>query len=390
MDIRTINLSPDSLAARKEVRTPTTNFETPKKALQVGKLRGSEAVSPLTRGVAEIYTTASAVALTNSWDGSPVLRNKLGPQSRSAEDDEFVVPFIQYDDTASLTSENAAEIVRLEANYGDIITVPLMTPLVDAADDGDDRSTIHVSAIIENTRVFLDAVEELQVRKPVMGVVPIIGEDCTLALLDLYRERGLDAYCVDFNRRSPMARFQIDEIVGPLMGRLTASDDRGDHLFYAVNTKNSRSGTDERRTPDRMYSYVAGFDIVGDNHISPNWSEKVFEKIARQNKESETTLRLFDGENMAVTEVPVSELDSFLPADVGLSVRRIRDRIDKNPDERFRFRNLINAELISLYLESADGVDPQEIFDAIQFGTFTLDRDLQRIEELVAGMNDHS
>jgi hypothetical protein len=390
MDIRTTNLSFDSLAARKEVRTPTTNFETPKKAFQVGKLRGSEAVSSLTRGVAEIYTTAGAGALTNSRDGSSVLRDKLGPQSRSAEDDEFVVPFIQYDDTASLTSEDAAEIVRLEVNYGDIVTVPLMTPLVDAADDGDSRSTVHVSAIIENTRVFLDAVEELQVRKPVMGVIPVIGEDCTLALLDLYRECDLDAYCVDFNRRSPMAQFQIDEIVGPLMGRLTASDDRDDHLFYAVNTKNSRSGVDERRTPDRMYSYAAGFDIVGDNHISPNWPEEVFEEIARQNKGSETTLRLFDGENMAVAEVPVSDLDSFLPADVGLSVRRIQDRIAENPDERFRFRNLINAELISLYLESADGVDPQEIFNAIQSATFTLDRDLQRIEELVAGVNDHN
>ena len=318
------------------------------------------------------------------------MRNRLGPQSRSAEDDEFVAPFIQYDDTASLTPENAAEIVRLEVNYGDIVTVPLMTPLVDAADDEDDRSTAHVSAIIENTRVFLDAVEELQVHKPVMGVIPVIGEDCTLALLDLYRERGLDAYCVDFNRRSPMAQFQIDEIVGPLMGRLTASDDRDDHLFYAVNTKNSRSGVDERRTPDRMYSYAAGFDIVGDNHISPNWPEEVFEEIARQNEGSETTLRLFDGENMVVAEVPVSDLDSFLPADVELSVRRIRDRIAENPDERFRLRNLINAELISLYLESADGVDPQKIFDAIQSATFTLDRDLQRIEELVAGMNDRS
>lgn len=390
MDVHTLEVDPETLSTRKKVQTATSKFETPQKALQVGKLRGSETVSPLARGIAEIYTTASAVALTNSRKGSSVLRDRFGRQSRSAEDDEFVVPFIQYDDTASLTPENAAEIAKLEANHGDIITVPLMTPLVDAADDGDARDTGHVSAIIENTQTFLDAIEELQIHKPVMGVVPIIGEDCTLALLDLYRERELDAYCVDFNRRSPMAQFQIDEIVGPLMERLTASDDRDDHLFYAVNTKNSRPGVDERRTPDRMYSYAVGFDIVGDNHKSPNWPEEVFEEIAQQNKGSETTLRLFDGENMAVAEVPASDLDSFLPSEVELAVKRIRHRIEMNPDEKFRFRNLINAELISLYLESAGGVDPQEIFDALESGMYTLDRDLQRIEELVTGVDGHS
>ena len=387
MDIYPIGIDPDTLAMRKEVQTATTTFETPQKALQVGKLRGSERVSPQARGVAEIYAEASAVALTNSRGGSSVLRNKLGPQFRSAEDDEFVVPFIQYDDSATLTGENAKEIVTLEANHGDIVTVPLMKRLVNAADDSDDRTTTHVAALIENTKTFLDAVEEFQIRKPVMGVIPIVGEDCTRALIDLYHERGVDAYCVDFNRRSPTAKHQLDEVVRPLMGRLTAYDSREDHLIYAVNTKSSRPGADDHRTPDWMYDYAIGFDIVGDNHISPNWPEEVFEKIERQNAGQETTLRLFDNDRMSVTEVPVSELNSFLPDDAELSVRRIRERIKKNPSEKYRLRALINSELISLYLESEGGVDIEEIYDALQSSSSSLERDLERLRDLVDNVN---
>lgn len=313
MHVDTIEVDSETLSARKEVKTESVDFNTPAKALQVGKLRGSETVSPLARVVAEIYTPVDAAALRNSQAGSDVVTKKLGSQSGNAEDDEFVVPFIQYDDTATLTPENAAEMAKLETNYGDILTVPLMSSLVRAAENGDDRTSEHVSAIIENTRVYLDAVEDLGITKPVMGVIPPISEDCTIALLDMYSERDLNAYCVDFNRRSPMAQFQIDEIVNPLMGILTTYGNRESSLIYSVNARNSRSGIDGRRTPDRMYSYTLGFDVVGDNHISPNWPEEVFEKIAQETEDEEIKLRLFDADDLSVAEVPVSELDSFIP-----------------------------------------------------------------------------
>ena len=390
MYVDTIEVDSETLSARKEVKTESVEFGTPAKALQVGKLRGSETVSPLARVVAEIYATVDAAALRNSQAGSDVVAKRLAPQSRNAGNEEFVVPFIQYNDTATLTPENAAEIAKLETNYGDILTVPLMNPLVRAAENGDDRTTEHVSAIIENTRVYLEAVEELGISKPVMGVIPPISEDCTVALLEMYNERGLNAYCTDFNRRSPMAQFQIDEVVNPLMGTLTAYGNRESSLMYAVNTRNSRSGVDGRRTPDRMYSYTLGFDVVGDNHISPNWPEEVFEKIAQESEDEEIKLRLFDADDVSVTEVPVSELDSFIPDEAEIPIERIQDRIAKDPTEQYRFRNLINAELISLFLESEGGVDPDEIFTRLLSGRYTQDSDLQRVEGLVADINNRS
>ncbi|MFC7213701.1 hypothetical protein ACFQO4_06345 [Saliphagus sp. GCM10025334] len=384
MDIETIDFDGDSLSTRKVVDVQSKQFNTPVKALQAGKLRASETVSPFARGVVEIYRRVDAAALENSqgeWTG---LADGLKRQLKDARDNEFVVPFIEYDDTADLELEHAKEIAKLQTNYGDILTVPLMVPLVKAADDGDDRETSHVSDIIQNTRVYLEAIEELQISKPVMGVIPPISEDCTRVLVELYAENDLRAYCVDFSRRSPMAKAQIDNVINPMMQYLTGYSIREESLIYAVNAYNSRPAKDGRRTADAMYAYTLGFDIVGDNHIAPNVPKEVLEEWAKQGEEDEITMRLFDAETVSIVDVEVGDLDDFLPPEADLSVERIQDRISKNQNEKYRFRNLINTELISLYLESEGGVDPRKIFVELDEGEYTLDSDLERVRQLTA------
>lgn len=382
MNINTVDIDGNTLSARKVISTGSIQLETPAKALQVGKLRASETVSPLARGVVEIYTKVNAAALKNSRGDWTELAKRLERQAKNAKEDEFVVPFIEYDDTADLTPKNAAEIAKLQTNYGDIVTAPLMTPLVDAADDGDDRTSSHVSDIIQNTRVFLNSVNQMGINKPVMGVIPPISVDCTQALVELYAEADIRAYCVNFNRRSPMAQAQIDHVANPLMQALTGYGIREESLVYAVNA--SRRTTSNRRTPDAMYAYTIGFDIVGDNHIAPNYPEEVFERIAEEAKKGEVELRLFDADTVSIAEVPVSDLGSFLPSDAEISVSRVQNRIANNPDEQYRFEKLINAELISIFLEARGGVDPSEIYTELRSGRFTQDSDLERIHEITS------
>lgn len=387
MEVNTVDIDGDTLSTRKEVNVESKQFETPAKALQVGKLRASETVSPLARGVTEVYVKAKAVALKNSRGGWTGLAENLGRQAKHAQDDEVVIPFVEYDDTADLESENAAEIAKLQTNNGDILTTPLMVPLARAADDGDDRNTAHVSAIIENTRVFLEAVEKLEINKPVMGVIPPISADCTQALMDLFLEYNLRAYCVDFNRRSPMAQSQIDHVANPLMQTLSTYDIREESLMYAINANDSRPADGNRRTPDAMYAYTLGFDIVGDNHIPPKLPEEVFEELAEKAEKEEIKLKLFDAESVSVVEVPVSDLDSFLPDEADIPVDRVQDRIAKDQNEQYRFTKLINTELINLYLESAGGVAPHEIFADLSTGPHAQPSDLGRVQELASDVS---
>ncbi|SDJ52417.1 hypothetical protein SAMN05216226_104224 [Halovenus aranensis] len=382
MNIETVEVDSETLSAHKTVEVASRNYSTPAKALQVGKLRASEKVSPLARGVAEIYRKGNATALKNSrtgWDG---LAKGFKSQADSADDDELVVPFFEYDDTAHLTEANAAELVKLQTNYGDIITVPLMTPLVDAADDGDDRTTAHVSSIIDNTRTFLKACTDLKINKPVMGVIPPISEDCTNALVSLYLEENLRAFCVDFSRRSPMAQSQIDNVSNPMMQMLENYDVLESSLIYAVNAHFGRTLSGSHRTPDTVYAYTLGYDIVGDNHIAPNLPESVLEDLAKEAEQGEIELRLFDADTVSFIEVPVSDLHSFLPPGTDIPVRRVRTRVRTNSNERYRFEKLINTELISLYLDSTGGVSPSEIFAELTSSPLTQDSDIERVLEL--------
>lgn len=383
MNVETIDIDGNTLSTRKVVEVGSKEIETPAKALQVGKLRASENVSSQARGVAEIYRKATAAALENSRSGWTGLAERLKVQAKRAHEDEIIVPFVEYDDTADLDVENARECAVLQANYGDLIVVPLMVPLVRAADDGDGLNAPEVSAILKNTETFIEAVQGLDIEKPVMGVFPSISEECTRALFDIYAEAGVRAYCVDFTRRSPMAQAQLDNVINPLMGLLSDYGLRENSFVYAVNANDSRSTESNRRTPDSMYSYTIGFDIFGDNHISPNWPEEVFEEIARQNAEEEVELRLFDADTISVVDVPVSNLNSFLPSEAQIDVSRVQNRIAQNPDEKYRYANLINAELISLYLRSQGGIDAREIFDELSGGSYAQEQDIERVQELV-------
>lgn len=382
MNIITSNVDSDTLSAEKRVRTDTKQIETPAKALQVGKLRASEDVSPVARGIAEIYIKANGTGLENSR-GRERYAGKLRRQSKRAEDDEFVIPFVQFEEEGELTEEHATEIAKLQTNYGDILPVPLMTPLVNEADDGDGPSDPPVSTILENTRVFLEAVDDLNIGKPVMAVIPPISKECTNALLDQYVvEYDLRAYCVDFNRRSPMAETQLDSVDKPLMRTLERYDIRDSSLLYAVNANESRRVTDARQTPGVLYAYTLGFDVVGDKHLPPRYPPEVFEDM-----ESTTDLRLFEADTLSVVEVPPEELESFLPDEAEIPVERVRQRIAKDHDEKFRFEKLINAELIELYLDADGGVDVQEIYTALRGGSFTQESDLERVQELVADVS---
>lgn len=379
MKVNPTYVDSDTLSAEKEVSIASKEGSTPAKALQVGKLRASEDVSDLARSFAEIYIKANRSALENSRNGWDNLRNNLSRQSKRANDDEFIVPFVQYNEEDELAQEDAAEIARLETTYGDIVPVPLMTPLVNEAEDGDGLSSDPVSAIVDNTRVFLEAVDQLNIEKPVMGVIPPVSKDLTKALLELYVNYDLPAYCVDFNRRSPMARTQLDSIDKPLMETLETYGMRETSLLYAVNADESRRVNDVHQTPGALYAYTLGFDIVGDVHLPPKLPPEVFEEM-----EPTTDLRLFNADTLSVVEVTCEDLDAFLPAEAEIPVDRVRQRIASNTDEKFRFEKLINAELIALFLEADGGVDARELFTELRGGAFAQDSDLKRIREVAS------
>ncbi|MFK5604888.1 hypothetical protein [Haloferax volcanii] len=381
MDIATPRVDDSAITTHKIVRTAGKELETPAKALQVGKLRKAEDVVDTARGVAETFATATNTKLENSrTSGFDRLADNLRLQAERAEDDEIVVPFLKFDDTEDLTLENAKEAARLQSNYGDILSVPLQTELTYEANDGDGLGEDPVETIVENTRTYLNAVEDLEIEKPVMAVFPSISKAVTDELTKMYIDRGLRAFCVDFNRRTATAKAQQDQVITPLMRSLLAEDLHEVSLVYAVNLKNGKPKDDGRRSPEQVYAYTLGFDVVGDVHLPPRLPPEVFEDM-----DDPSGVRLFDSDTLSFRDVELDDVDEYLPEDSEFTAAEVRRRVKSKGNDRYRLSNLINAELISLFLKLIEDEDKEdELFELLAASPEAIEEDLDEIADIVA------
>lgn len=379
MIVNTDRVARRSLAARKTVELADKRIQTPAKSLQAGKMRGSDAVCTEARGVVEIYATANSADLDRSRSGASVLDDRLEKQAKAAKGDEIVVAFVQYDDTNLLSKENAKEMARVQATHADVIVTPLMHEIWRGVENGDSPSSTHAAMIIENTVTYLEAVDELGVEGRVMGAVPPVSADVTQALMTEFLERNLMGYCGDFNRRTFMAQFQIENLILPMMGMLRRAGRLDSVLTYAINAKFSRKTEDGNRTPDVLYGFAAGFDIVGDVHIPPRLPEEVLEEI----RGGPVELRLFDADSVSVVEVHIDDLGSFLPGRSKMPVGRVKHRIGEDQNEQYRYTKLLNAGLLSIFLVHQVGANLGRILAGIISGEGVKEQDLERLEELV-------
>lgn len=380
MNVNTLEVDSDTRVATREVSFDHKSFHTPAVATVTGKLRGPDQITALARGVEELYVRAGSAKLENRRRGDEKLEENYRRQARWVDDDDVVFPFFDYPEGDDLKLEHAKEIAKLQTNVGEILPSPTFSDLVDAADDGDGRQSSHVTQLLDNVRIYLQAVDELEISKPVMGMIPAISADCTLALLDIYRMYDIRAFVIDLNRRSPMAVAQVDHVFDPLTQALTDYDIRDESYVYALNAVYYRRSDRNRRPADSIMALTLGVDILGGNHIGRSMPESVVEKISRERSQGEIELRLIDDDPLSVVEVPLSGLETFLPSQSEIPVNRVKSRIKSNPDEKYRYEKLINSELLGIYLNSHGGIKPSDILPMIEASEFTRD-EVDRIKE---------
>lgn len=364
-----------SLTIHKTLRTAGKEVQTPIKALQVGKLRKDEEVIDDAHGVAEIYTRATDARLSSSRSGSNVLSKKLRGQAKRAEDDEIVVVFVEYDETSKLSLDDAKEIVRLQSNYADVLSVPLQSELTGNADNGDGLGTAEVETLIDNARTYLTAIDELGVQKPVMGVFPSISREVTKKLLEVYTDEGVEAFCVDFNRRTVTAQAQLDQVIRPLFNSLRRDERLGESFIYAVNLVNKDYTGREVTSPEHLFAYTLGFDAVGDVHVAPDLPPEVFEG------ELEEEIKLFDLDERSYREVSTDDLDEYIPDEINLTAGEIRRKIESRTESRYRLRKLLNAELLTLYLDTVTS-SGTELFEDLETATAAVKSDLEDVRSV--------
>jgi hypothetical protein len=375
MNVIDDRIEDSSLTIHKTVRTAGKQIQTPVKALQVGKLRKDEEVIDDAHGLVEIYAKATGAHLSSSRAGSNVLGKKLRGQAKRAEDDEIIVVFLEYDETSELSLEDAKEIAKLQSNYADILSVPLQSELTGNADNGDGLDAAEVRTLIANTRTYLAAIDELDIEKPVMGVFPSISRETTNKLLEIYTGADVDAFCVDFNRRTVTAQAQLNQVIRPLFNTLRRDERLGESFIYAVNLVNKDYTGREVTSPEHLFAYTLGFDAVGDVHVAPDLPAEVFEG------EVEEEIKLFDLDERSYREVSTDDLEEYIPDETSLTASEIRRKIESRTDNRYRLRKLLNVELLTLYLDSVTS-SGSELLEELETAAAAVEADLEDVRSV--------
>lgn len=359
-----------SLNIQKEIHHNGTQIDTPLRALQVGKLNGDESVMPEARNVVEIYARADDIKLQNSRNGSDILTRNLRPSRKQASEDDLVVALMEYTETSAISLEDAKELVKHQTNNGDILVVPLQKDLTKAADDGDGLDADPVATYLKNVETYLQAVEALGIGKPTLGTIPSISSEVTQRLFELYSDQNLDGYCVDFCRRTVTAKTQLTQVVEPLMWLLKDANELSSSLVYAVNLLNRDHSGNAETSPEHLFAFTVGFDIVGDVHASPNY-EPDPDEVSHQ-------IKLLDMDANSYRDVQPQALDEYIPPQSAFTPAELRQKIRADPNDRYRLRKPVNTELVTLYLDAIDQGDT-ELLEQLQESEAAIETKLESV-----------
>lgn len=343
MRVKVRDFDEETLFSHKRISLGSKSIETPAKAIQIGKTRlGKDEVSSAARGVNEIYFQTNAEQLERDRQTFDVgVRRKIRHSLNKSDDGEFNFVFAKLETVDTLDLDNIQYLTDLIYSTSDFLTVPLMPEFLEAIkEEGRGTDSRYFRAYLQNVEQYLDAAMQIN-NKPILGTLPALPWDFTNKVIDLYLDRGVRAFCFNFNGRTVTAENQLLNMVTPLMRRIAVENLQEDVFFYALNAHRGRRTSGGDHVPARDFmSFGFGFDILGDKHLAGNLPPHLLEEV-----DAAPSLRIFERNDYVYEEYGYGpDLGSRLPSDTGLDPERIIDY----PQSRYRFAALLNGEQQSL------------------------------------------
>lgn len=336
--VKVKSVDDDTLYTHKSVKVGSKKIETPTKALQVSNTTREDTVSDDARGINEIYFEVTPESLRKGRkQHKPYFKKHIGRALKKANDGEINILFPQFRSTEEFSQENLLYLADTVYSTSDFVTVPLMSDFLKAirTQDNTGIGSRYFRRYVSNVETFIETVQQLN-GKPIMGTIPALPWDFTNILVNFYINKGVEAYCLDFNGRQITAETQLSDMVTPLMRQIATENMEEDVFLYALNVHKGRR-IDSDITPARdFFSHGFGFDVLGDKHVSPDLPPHIYEKMRKEAPE----FYLFDRGDYVYNSLPYnSELKNNMPADTGLNLNRVM-----KPEYRSRCQKLVNTE----------------------------------------------
>ncbi|WP_181691358.1 hypothetical protein [Natronomonas sp. LN261] len=350
-EIRTDYVSDDLVAARRTIVGDGVQVQTPTTAMQAAKLRKSDAVDPGVCGVQELYRTFGDDTLTELSRGTDTeFVDQLAKQAVEVPD-VLTVAFLKYTETDTLSPSDAALLVDILATTSDVITIPLMPKVARAVGEDERTGSSRDPAYRmyrESVERFLEAARERALNRPVMGVLPMVGWEYIRDLLPLYREHGVELFCLNFDRSRITAQSKV-AMMRPLARHITRNNLEERVLLYAINLHHAnRDATLGLRPGDDFCGFGMGLDVIGGMHESPNIPGDKFDEM-----EDSESFKLFDRIQRGYRDVPLDQLAAAIPDDLQLDGEFVQQRVEATGENtRRRYQKIINAEQMELAAKS--------------------------------------
>ncbi|TLZ57827.1 MAG: hypothetical protein E6K03_10220 [Methanobacteriota archaeon] len=263
------------------VRLGSTTFKTPIRALGAAKSPTAESrivTAPASRGLNEVYRRVSPEAV-DSIDGDSESQQRfqsdLVPgylrQRLNIEGLLVVLSLEQRTKTAGwetwMPTKKQTEFLAFFLSgvpYDHIVVPPILRGV-----PGD--------VYLKFLRTFFDVLPSLR-RTTLAGLIPGASNREISGILDFYMQRGLNAFVVDFEGKSPLSNWSLLPHLSSFFWKV--ADERGEYFAHAINAKHRMRRDQTGVVPARdLLLYYETFDSVGGVHTTPVWNREFREKV---------------------------------------------------------------------------------------------------------------
>lgn len=369
MKVRVDRLDDTTLHRTAEIKLRDATLETPVASVERKKVTSSLPISADIQGVNEIWRTVKKDDI-EGYRTDPAAQSKLNraldpPYRKGQGAGDVNILFLQCD-TPNLTEEEVGFVADTAHAYSDIVPVPLVERLTKRIEEHGRDYFGAYTALVEGA---LEDIETLN-NKPLMGALPVLPPALMTQLLDIYLDRGIRAFVVDFQGRTPSASEERN--LRPVMKRLKDEGLEEDVILYALNANTGRSSGDlgEGVSPAKdILSFGFGFDVLGRKHLGMYGPKELFEKLAAQDQPE---VRLFSKDQYTYRKTTPDGIPGIYPDDATLAMSRFADLattsrkndathvvdMEQKAFEARELRTVINEQRVPDYLGGKEGLLP--------------------------------
>lgn len=290
------NIDEDLYIKSEKLKINNKSIKTPIKSIDVTKTRIDTEISPLVRGVNEIFKTFKIDTIKECVNGRKDTKDiykeiDIHYKRNSNQNNGINFCFTTVKDSFSLNEKEINILTNIGYNRSDATPLPIFENLFKNKNYDIKKSLITFFELMEQC---IESINRLN-NKPIIGIIPSSIPDSFIStVVEFYHDNNITSYAFDFEGN---VHSGSSGKIRELMISTIKLDILNESFIYSLNTQRGKvtRGTNITKGNDILV-YNFGFDIMGDNHIPPKFPPDVAESLKKRSKamDGKPLVRLFN------------------------------------------------------------------------------------------------